>query len=130
MVTWAIPEKHGAWHTVCARGALCEPVTWGWSSAVRFKERSGPALDGCRAVGRCWWLSSAPRLPCPGHRVPHRGSSQPLEAVCVSTPPGSRCMSVSMFECKLVCVRVNTRKNEREHAHVWMSVCLCVSVSS
>lgn len=37
---------------------------------------------------------------------------------------------VCMFECKLVCVRVNTRKNEREHAHVWVSVCLCVSVSS
>lgn len=53
MVMWAIPEKRRVWHTVCARGVPGEPVSWGQSSAVGFKGRSGPALDGCRAVGRC-----------------------------------------------------------------------------
>lgn len=53
VVMWVIPEKRRVWHTVCARGVPGEPVSWGQSSAVGFKGRSGPALDGCRAVGRC-----------------------------------------------------------------------------
>lgn len=60
--------------------------------------------------------------------LPQRVLSAPGGCVCEHTTWES--VRVCMFECKLVCVRVNTRKNEREHAHVWVSVCLCVSVSS
>lgn len=137
MVTWAIPEKHRAWHMVCARGDPGEPVSWGQSSAVGFKERSGPALDECRAVGGADDSGAQAALPR-GRDPPPRGSSQPwrvnpnpntLEGVCEymwESVRVSECVGVHAG----VCEGEHTCKNEREHAHVSMSVCTCVSVNS
>lgn len=125
VVTWAIPEEHGAWHSV-RLGALCGPVTWGWSSTVRFKERSGLGAGRVQGCGEvlvaliCTFQAALPRAQGPPQRV----LSAPGGCVCEHTTWES--VRVCMFECKLVCVRVNTRKNESEHAHVWVSVCLCV----
>lgn len=114
MVTWAIPEKHRAWHMVCARGDPGEPVSWGQSSAVGFKERSGPALDECRAVGGADDSGAQAALPR-GRDPPPEGPLSPGGLtltltpwrVCVSTC-GSQCVSLSVLECTRACVRVNT----------------------
>lgn len=89
-------------------------------------------MQGCGAV----LMTLALKLPRPGDRPPTEGPLSPWRAnpnltltpwrVCVSTC-GSQCVSQCVGVHAGACEGEHTCKNEREHAHVSMSVCTCVS---